>query len=96
MRCWPGTPVPAGVKIGDALSFIDAWLLPGDASAGDLPSLVLAPGRAHAGARAVLREPERDVQIRFASLIERGPGYERLSLQVESPRAGRGQAGKLG
>src|SRR5690606_37240448 len=25
VRSWPGTPVPAGVKIGDALSFIDAW-----------------------------------------------------------------------
>jgi len=96
VRSWPGTPVPAGVKIGDALSFIDAWLLPGDAAAGDLPSLVLAPGRAHAGARAVLREPERDVPIRFASLIERGPGYERLSLQVEGSRAHGGGAGKLG
>ena len=62
---------------------------------GDLPSLVLAPGRAHAGAHAVLRQPERNVPIGFAALIERGPGYERLLLQVESLRAVRGQAGKL-
>ncbi|MBX3613829.1 MAG: hypothetical protein KF786_09700 [Burkholderiaceae bacterium] len=95
-RCWPGKPVPAGVKIGEALSFIDAWLLPGDAAVGELPSLLVAPGRAHAGARAVLREPERDVPIRFASLIERGPGYERLSLRIESPRPSRGPAGEFG
>ena len=95
-RCWPGKPVPAGVKIGEALSFIDAWLLPGDAAVGELPSLLVAPGRAHAGARAVLREPERDVPIRFASLIERGPGYERLSLRIESPRPPRGRAGEFG
>ena len=95
-RCWPGKPVPAGVKIGEALSFIDAWLLPGDAAVGELPSLLVAPGRAHAGACAVLREPERDVPIRFASLIERGPGYERLSLRIESPRPPRGRAGEFG
>jgi hypothetical protein len=90
VRCWDGVPVPAGVKIGDALSFTDAWLLPGDATTGQLPSLVLVPGRAHAGARAVLREPERDVPIRFASLVERGPGFERLSLRMESPHPPRG------
>ena len=90
VRCWDGTPVPAGVKIGDSLFFSDAWLLPGNAATGELPSLVLAPGRAHAGARAVLREPERDVPIRFASLIERGPGFERLSLRMESPHPVRG------
>lgn len=96
VRCWPGKPVPAGVKIGEALFFMDAWLLPGDATRGELPSLVLAPGRAHAGAQAVLREPERDVPIRFASLIERGPGYERLSLRIESPRPSRGRVGEFG
>ncbi|RPH58812.1 MAG: hypothetical protein EHM83_16805 [Burkholderiales bacterium] len=96
VRCWAGKPVPAGVKIGDALSFTDAWLLPGDTAAGELPSLVLAPGRAFAGARAVLREPDRDLPIRFASLIERGPGYERLSLRTEDPRQRHGRAADLG
>lgn len=96
VRCWSGKPVPAGVKIGEALSFADAWLLPGDATAGELPSLVLAPGRGYAGASAVLREPDRDVPIRFAMLIERGPGYERLSLRTESPRPGKGRPAKLG
>lgn len=91
VRCWEGVPVPAGVRIGESLFFSDAWLLPGNAATGELPSLVLAPGRAHAGARAVLREPERDVPIRFASLIERGPGFERLSLRMESPHPARGQ-----
>lgn len=96
VRCWPGTPVPAGVKIGDALFFTDAWLLPGDAAAGELPSVVLSPGRARAGASAVLREPDRDVPIRFVSLIERGPTYERLSLRIENPRAGQGSPAGLG
>ncbi|MCL4773317.1 MAG: hypothetical protein KJZ98_05150 [Burkholderiaceae bacterium] len=84
LRCWPGRPVPVGVKIGEALFFVDAWLLPGDAAAGRLPSLVLPPKRAHAGACAVLREPDGDRAVRFASLIERGPGYERLSLATDA------------
>ena len=100
LRCWRGTPVPVGVRIGEALFFVDAWLLPGDAAAGELPSLVLPPRRAHAGACAVLREPDREVAIRFASLIERGPGYERLSLRIESPRQeprqGRGAGREFG
>ncbi len=84
LRCRAGTPVPVGVRIGEALFFVDAWLLPGDAAAGELPSLVLPPRRAHAGACATLREPDREVAIRFASLIERGSGYERLSLRIEA------------
>ncbi len=96
LRCWPGRPVPVGVRIEGALCFIDAWLLPGDASQAELPSLVVAPGRAHAGASAILREPERDVPIRFASLIERGPGFERLSLRMESPRQPRGHGAEFG
>lgn len=96
VRCWRGKPVPAGVRIGEALFFIDAWLLPGDVAAGELPSLVLPPKRAHAGTCAVLREPDREVAIRFASLIERGPGYERLSLRIESPREGRGSVREFG
>lgn len=96
LRCWRGTPVPVGVRIGDALFLVDAWLLPGDPAGGELPSLVLPPGRAHAGARAVLREPDRDLPIRFASLIERGPGYERLSLRIESPHHDPGPAREFG
>ncbi|MCZ7559821.1 MAG: hypothetical protein M5U30_07075 [Burkholderiaceae bacterium] len=88
LRCRGGRPVPAGVRIGEALFFVDAWLLPGDAAAGELPSLVLPPKRAHAGACAVLREPGREAAIRFVSLIERGPGYERLSLRIEAAPAG--------
>ena len=87
VRCWPGQPVPAGVRIDAALSFADAWLLPGDPAAGELPSLVLAPGRARVGARALLRERDRDAPVRFASLIERGPGYERVSLRSDSQLA---------
>lgn len=95
VRCWPGQPVPAGVRIDDALSYADAWLLPGDA-AGESPSLVLAPGRARVGARAVVREGGHDAPVRFASLIERGPGYERVSLQIESPRVAPGWTADLG
>ncbi|MCC7058932.1 MAG: hypothetical protein IT508_01725 [Burkholderiaceae bacterium] len=82
VRTWRGKPMPVGVKLGDAMFFEDAWLLPGDASVGEPPSLVLNSRHAHAGARGLLREPERDATIRLVALLERGPGYERLSLHI--------------
>lgn len=84
VRPWRGKPMPVGVKVGDAMFFEDAWLLPGDAPSGEPPGLVLAPNRAHAGARGLLREPDRDASIRFVALTGRGPGYERLSLRIEA------------
>ncbi|OJX03297.1 MAG: hypothetical protein BGO72_00740 [Burkholderiales bacterium 70-64] len=88
VRPWRGKPMPVGVKIGDAMFFEDAWLLPGDAPSGEPPSLVLAPSRAHAGARGLLREPDRDASVRFVALAARGPGYERLSLRIEAGELG--------
>ncbi len=84
LRRWPGTPMPAGVRFEGAASFADVWLLPGDPAVGELPSLVVLPGRVRAGARALLRERERELPIRFAALLERGSGFERLSLRVEN------------
>ena len=82
LRPWRGAPLPVGVRIGDASGFEDAWLLPGDAAAGEPPSLVMEPGRFALGPGAVLREPSRDVGVHFAALVEQGPGFERVSLRI--------------
>ncbi|MGD9944986.1 MAG: hypothetical protein AB7L76_03085 [Burkholderiaceae bacterium] len=87
LRRWPGAPVPAGLRIADAMFFEDAWLLPGHD--GTPPSVIVMPTHAQNGVAALLREPERDASVRFGRVIERGPGYERVELSFEGRRSPR-------
>lgn len=87
VRCWSGGAVPVGVRVGDSAFFEDAWLLRGSGAGGELPCIVMAPGRAHGGAHGVLREGGSDMAIRFVCVLDRGAGHERLSMRVEAARA---------
>ncbi|MCM5571853.1 hypothetical protein M6I34_15140 [Burkholderiaceae bacterium FT117] len=78
---WPGTASLVGLRFGSARFFEDAWLLRGGAGARD--ELVTAPGLAAPGGRAVLRDGEREVPIRFTRAIGSGPGYERIGFAVD-------------
>lgn len=84
LRRWPGAPVPAGLRIADAMFFEDAWLLPGG-DAGP-PSVIVMPSHAKSGVAALLREPERDASVRFGPVLERGPGFERVAFSFEGRR----------
>lgn len=86
VRLWAGHAVPVTVRVGEAAFFEDAWLLRGLGASSELPCLVLAPGRARGGDPAVLREPAGEVAIRFVTVLDRGIGYERLSMRTESGR----------
>lgn len=86
VRLWAGKAIAVGVRVGDSAFFEDAWLLRGLGASCELPCLVLAPGRAHGGDPGVLREPGGEVAIRFVSVLDRGAGYERLSIRTESAR----------
>ncbi|MCD6682112.1 MAG: hypothetical protein LT102_15955 [Burkholderiaceae bacterium] len=90
VRLWAGEARAVGVRMGDCTAFEDAWLLRGLGASFELPCLVLAPGRARGGDTGVLREASEEVAIRFVSVLDRGIGYERLSMRTESAReAGR-------
>lgn len=81
---WPGGAAAAGLRMGAARFFDDAWVLraqPGGPAARD--TLVTAPGLVAAGGRAVLREGGRDRSIRFTAVLERGPGFERVGFVVD-------------
>lgn len=86
VRLWAGVAVPVGVRVGDSAFFEDAWLLRGGGASCELACLVMAPGRAHGGDPGLLREPGGDVAIRFVTVLDRGTGYERLSIRTESAR----------
>ncbi len=87
VRLWAGQAIAVGVRVGDSVFFEDAWLLRGIGASSELPCLVLAPGRARGGDPGVLREPNGEVAIRFVTVLDRGTGYERLSMRTESGRA---------
>lgn len=86
---WPGRALAVGLRLGAARHFDDAWLLrgqPGDAAVRE--TLVTAPGLAAAGGRAVLREDGHDRPIRFTTVLESGPGFERIGFAVDDVVAG--------
>lgn len=85
-RLWAGQAVAVSVRVGESAFFEDAWLLRGIGADCELPCLVMAPGRALGGDPGVLREPGGEAAIRFVSVLDRGPGYERLSMRTESAR----------
>lgn len=87
VRLWAGQAIPVTVRVGDALFFEDAWMLRGTGASSELPCLVMAAGRAHGSDPGMLREPSGEVAIRFVSVLDRGTGYERLSMRTESARA---------
>lgn len=86
VRLWAGHAIAVGVRVGDSSAFEDAWLLRGLGASSELPCLVLSPGRARGGDPGVLREPGGEVAIRFVTVLDRGTGYERLSMRTESGR----------
>lgn len=86
VRLWAGQAIPVTVRVGDAAFFEDAWMLRGTGASSELPCLVMTAGRARGGDPGVLREPSGEVAIRFVSVLDRGTGYERLSMRTESAR----------
>ncbi|HEY0878378.1 MAG TPA: hypothetical protein VGE10_07975 [Zeimonas sp.] len=86
VRPWAGQAIAVGVRVGESVFFEDAWLLRGLGASCELPCLVMAPGRARGGDPGVLREPGGEVAIRFVTVLDRGVGYERLSMRTESAR----------
>lgn len=86
VRLWAGQAIAVGVRVGDSAFFEDAWLLRGLGASSELPCLVLPPGRARGGDTGMLREPGGEVAIRFVTVLDRGTGYERLSMRTESGR----------
>jgi hypothetical protein len=88
VRPWPGDALPVGVRVGEGAFFEDAWLVRGSGNGGELPCIVMAPGHARGGAHGLLRHGGRDDAIRFVCVLERGPGFERLSVRIEPVRAG--------
>ncbi len=75
---WPGEPVLVGVQTTELIYFEDSFLLPGDLQTREPPSLVIPAGRYRINATAVLREPGRDLRIRFDALVERARGFDRV------------------
>ncbi len=86
VRLWAGQAIAVAVRVGDSAFFEDAWLLRGLGASSELPCLVLPPGRARGGDTGILREPGGEVAIRFVTVLDRGTGYERLSMRTESGR----------
>lgn len=87
LRVWEGAAAPVGIRVGQSTFFEDGWLLRGGGTGSELPCVVMAPGRAHGGAHGVLREGGSDISIRFVCVLDRGSGYERLSVRIEPMRA---------
>ncbi len=87
IRAWEGAAAPVGIRVGQSTFFEDGWLLRGSGTDSELPCVVMAPGRAHGGAHGVLREGGSDISIRFVCVLDRGSGYERLSVRIEPMRA---------
>lgn len=86
IRVWEGAAVPVGIRVGQSTFFEDGWLLRGNGGF-ELPCVVMAPGRANGGAHGLLREGGSDIAIRFVSVLDRGSGYERLSVRIEPMRS---------
>ena len=80
---WPGQAHPVGLRQGTSKVFDDAWLLSRPADEAVQSSLFVAPGFAGPGARVTMRTLDREQQLRFTSLLGRGPGYEHYAFAAD-------------